>query len=202
MATKRNPEPARALLARAGVRMTRVIHTKNFQELFKRYRRPGDLAFATLFFALSIGLLICLPSQTDWVKRTKTFAQPAFWPMISIALMAVFSMFHLLGSLVSERIEGRWLEVWQWIRSLEYALWFMAYVMLVPVIGYLPATIAFTCVLALRLGYRGWRWMLICTVFSIAVVVLFKSFLQVKIPAGLIYEAAPAPFRAILMTYF
>ncbi|PWE51474.1 hypothetical protein DEM26_00445 [Thioclava sp. NG1] len=194
--------PARKEPPRAGARSVRAIRTKNLEDLFKRYRRPGDMAFAVLFFALSIGLLIALPWQTEWVKRTKTYAQPAFWPMVSIFAMVVFSMFHLLGSFVSERIPGRWREVAQWLRSLEYAVWFMVYVALVPLIGYLLATILFSCTMTLRLGYRGWRWMLVSVLFSVVVVVLFKSFLQVKIPAGMIYEAAPAPFRAILMTYF
>ncbi len=102
-----SPGPAREKPARAGVRFARAIRTKNLEDLFQRYRRPGDMAFAVLFFALSVGLLIALPWQTEWVKRTKTYAQPAFWPMVSIIAMVLFSLFHLLGSFVSDRIPGR-----------------------------------------------------------------------------------------------
>ena len=76
------------------------------------------------------------------------------------------------------------------------------YVLLVPWIGYLLATIAFCCVLSFRLGYRSARWMGIATVFAIATVVIFKGLLQVKIPAGEIYGLLPAgAFRSFMMTY-
>ena len=139
---------------------------KTLQDLFKRYRRPGDLVFAMSFFILTLVLLACLPSETTWVKRTKLFAQPAFWPTIAIVIMAVFSALHLIGALVSERIPGRLAEVIYWIRSIEFALWFMAYVAIVPVLGYLPSTILFCVVLAWRMGYRSLRWTLASALFT------------------------------------
>ncbi|WP_428649338.1 tripartite tricarboxylate transporter TctB family protein [Roseibium sp.] len=174
---------------------------KTLQDLFKRYRRPGDLVFAMSFFVLTLVLLAFLPSETTWVKRTKLFAQPAFWPTIAIAVMAVFSALHLIGALVSERIPGRLAEVIYWIRSIEFALWFMAYVAIVPVLGYLPSTILFCVSLAWRMGYRSLRWTFASILFAVAVVVLFKSFLQVKLPAGLVYEALPTGIRSFMMTY-
>ncbi|WP_172291919.1 tripartite tricarboxylate transporter TctB family protein [Pseudoruegeria sp. HB172150] len=176
---------------------------KTFQDLFKRYRRPGDMVFALAFFLFALFLLVNLPMQTTWVeKRTQLFAQPAFWPAISLVAMTFFAGLHLLGAVVSERIPGRLAEVLYWLRSLEYAAWFMAYVLLVPVIGYLLATILFCGTLSFRLGYRSPQWLLASTVFAVAVVVLFKSFLQVKIPAGAIYDALPpGAFRSFMMTY-
>ncbi len=176
---------------------------QTFQDLFKRYRRPGDMVFALAFFAFALFLLLNLPFQTTWVeKRTALFAQPAFWPAISLGLMTLFAALHLAGAVVSQRIPGRLAEALYWARSLEYAGWFMAYVLLVPWIGYLLATIAFCCVLAFRLGYRSARWMGVAAVFAIATVVIFKGLLQVKIPAGEIYGLLPpGAFRSFMMTY-
>ena len=89
------------------------------------------MVFALTFFLFSLFLLVNIPDQVVWVKRTKLFAQPAFWPTIAIGLMVIFSLFHLVGSLVSERIPGRLQEVLYWLRSIEFALWFMAYVAVV-----------------------------------------------------------------------
>ncbi|MCX2721093.1 tripartite tricarboxylate transporter TctB family protein [Roseibium salinum] len=175
---------------------------KNLQDLFKRYRRPGDLVFAVSFFVLSLFLLVNLPAQTAWVERTSLFAQPAFWPAVAIGVMIVFSALHLLGAVVSERIPGRLAEVLYWARSLEFAIWFMAYVAIVPLLGYLPSTALFCASLAYRMGYRSLRWMGISVLFAVAVALLFKSFLQVKLPVGLLYEWLPVGIRSFVMTYF
>ena len=179
--------------------MTRI---KTLQDLFKRYRRPGDLVFALLFLAFAIFLLANLDGQTQWVKRTKTVAQPAFWPTVAVYFMAGFAILHLIGSLVSPRIEGRWTEVKFWLRSFEFAIWFMVYVALVPRIGYLPASILFPAALAFRLGYRVPRQLFAAAGAGVVIVVLFKSLLQVKVPGGAIYEYLPDALRAFMLTYF
>jgi predicted ferric reductase len=175
---------------------------RTLQDLFRRYRRPGDFVIAFLSFAFALFLAANLPFQTTWVARTKLFAQPAFWPAVAVAFMVLFSTLHMIGALVSERIPGRLAEVVQWIKSAEYALWFMAYVMLVPVLGYLVATLAFTISLTWRLGYRSWRWAGIAAGFAVIVVVLFRGFLHVKIPGGALYaHLPPGALRAFFLTY-
>lgn len=179
-----------------------MSHIKTLQDLFKRYRRPGDLVFAILFLAFALFLWANLDTQTTWVKRTKTVAQPAFWPTVSVYLMLGFSALHLIGSLVSPRIPGRLTETIFWLRSLEYAFWFMAYVLLVPRLGYLPATILFMIALPFRLGYRGVKHLGGAVAIGVLIVVIFKTFLQVKVPGGQIYEYLPDTLRAFMLTYF
>lgn len=176
---------------------------RTLQELFQRYLHPGGRLFAGAFVVFALFLVIVLPDQTAWVKRTKFYAQPAFWPAVSVGLMLVFGLFHLITTLVSKKAMGSWREVWYWVRSVEYALWFMVYVVTVPILGYLLSTLIFSGVLAWRLGYRTWRWQLVSALFGLVVVLLFKAFLQVKIPAGELYELLPpSDFRLFLMTYF
>jgi len=178
-----------------------VARIKTLQELFRRYRRPGDIVFAVLFLAFAFFLLTQLPGETVWAKRTKWFAQPRFWPAVAVIGMVIFASLHFIGSLCSKRIPGRWREVGFWLTSLEYVLYFLIYVVLVPQIGYLPATLAFTIFLTVRVG-EATRINLVAAVgFSVAVVVIFRAFLQVKIPAGHIYEALPDGIRAFALTY-
>ena len=72
----------------------------------------------------------------------------------------------------------------------------------VPQLGYLPTTILFAMILAYRLGYRGWPYMASAAAFAIVVVVIFKAFLQVKVPGGAIYEFLPTAARSFMLTYF
>ncbi len=177
------------------------MNEKNTKNLFLRQRRSGDLVFSLLFFALCLFLAYNLPDQTTWSKGTKLPAQPAFWPYVSVGIMTFFSLLHLLTGLLSPAIKGRWLEVTFWLRSLEYAVWFMVYVFIVPILGYLLSTILFTSTLSLRLGFRSVNNLMLAVVFGIVVVVLFKSFLQVKVPGGQIYEYLPTAIRSFMLTY-
>lgn len=179
-----------------------MIHAKTLQDLFKRYRRPGDLVFAVIFLVFCLFLLVNLRAQTTWAGGTKLFAQPAFWPYVAVFSMTGFGVLHLIGSLVSPKLGGRWIEVTFWLRSTEYAGWFLAYVLLVPRLGYLPATLVFTFALALRLGYRSRAALLSATGVGLAVVVVFKTFLQVKVPGGEMYELLPGAMRSFMLIYF
>jgi len=113
------------------------------QVLFKRYRCPGDIVFAWLALFVSVFLLMQLYDQTVWRAGSQLFAQPRFWPAVALIGMTGFAVLHLLGSALSERIEGRWIEVWLWLSAFEYAGWFIAYAALVPYVGYLVSTLVF-----------------------------------------------------------
>ena len=175
---------------------------KTYQDKFKRYRRPGDIVFSLVFLAFTLFLLSQIGEQTVWKKGTKLFAQPSFWPAISLGCMSLFAVLHLLGSLASPRIHGRWAEVRLWARSLEYVVWFLIYVATVPVIGYLLATILFAVLLSYRLGYRSLKWGFVAALTGFAIVLLFKTFLQVKVPGGQIYEYLPDGWRSFMLVYF
>jgi hypothetical protein len=179
-----------------------VIRATTLQDLFKRYRRPGDLVFAWVFFAFSLFLLLNLDAQTATVKGTKWAAQPSFWPTVAVYMMVGFGALHLISSFVSPKLEGRWQEVGFWLRSIEFAAWFMAYVILVPRLGYLPSTLLFTAIMTIRLGYPPRRFLGAAAVLAVSVVVIFKSLLQVKVPGGQAYEYLPDALRSFMLTYF
>ena len=179
--------------------MSRV---KTLQSLFKRYRRPGDIVFAWFALIVSVLLLSQLADQTAWRNGGKLFAQPRFWPAVSLSAMTFFAAFHLIVSGLSERIHGRWQEVWLWITSLEYAGWFIAYTAAVPYAGYLPTTIIFAVALAVRVGYRKKITLIAAAIAAVVIVLLFKTMLKVNLPSGLIYESLPDGLRQIMLTYF
>ena len=170
-------------------------------QAFLRERRAGDLVFALLFLLLALFLLTQLGEETKWVKRTRFFAQPAFWPSVSLVGMAFFAFLHYLGAVVSPKRPGRMEEVKLWLRAFEYIVWFLAYVWIVPKIGYLGATLLFTLLLTWRVGYREKQMFVAAALVAVAIVVIFKSFLKVKIPAGQIYEYLPDGIRNFMLIY-
>ncbi|MEO9781943.1 MAG: tripartite tricarboxylate transporter TctB family protein [Sedimentitalea sp.] len=174
---------------------------RTLQDMFKRYRRPGDVVFAVFFLALSILLISQLGEQTEVAKRTKWYAQPALWPKISLYAMCAFAFLHWLSSAMSPRIAGRWTEVALWMRGFEYVAYFLIYVLAVPKIGYLPSTVLFCVFLAFRTGFRDMRALLAAAVFAVGVVIVFRGILAVKIPAGAIYDYLPDAIRSFALIY-
>ena len=66
----------------------------------------------------------------------------------------------------------------------------------------MPGSILLALILPLRLGYRDWRTLLAAIGVAVAVVILFKAVLQVRIPAGEIYQLLPAgDLRTFFMVY-
>lgn len=174
---------------------------KTLQDLFKRYRRPGDIVFATLFLVFAVFLYSQIGEQTQVSKRAKWFAQPALWPTISVTGMVIFAALHFLSSFLSPRIPGRWREVAFWLMSLEYVLYFLIYVIAVPWLGYLPSTVLFAIFLCFRTGFRTAPAIGMSVLFGILVAVIFRGFLQVKIPAGELYQHLPEAVRVFALSY-
>lgn len=163
--------------------------------------RPGSLLFMAAFCVFSIVLVLYLGDQTKFSDKGKFFAQPRVWPAIGVVGMAIFSALHVLQKYRASA-PGGVAEAAFWLRGLEYVAWFMVYVTIVPVIGYLPATILFTVALALRLGYRKPTTLLAAAGTGLAIVLVFKTFLSVKIPGGAVYEYLPAGVRNFMILNF
>lgn len=178
------------------------MSTRPILTALSRQRRRGDLVFAIVFLAFSLFLLANLGSQTVWKSSGKLVAQPRFWPAVSLGGMTLFALLHVLGSVSSPREQGRWREVLRWLRSLEFAGWFIAYAALVPIIGYLPSTLLVSVLLVLRCGYGDGRLILTTVGLGFAIVVIFRGVLQVKLPAGAIYDYLPDGIRQVFFIYF
>ncbi|WP_071672686.1 tripartite tricarboxylate transporter TctB family protein [Nioella nitratireducens] len=175
---------------------------QTLQQLFKRYRRPGDLVFATVFLLVALFLLSQLGKQTVWASGTQLFAQPRFWPAVGVFGMVGFGTLHFLSSVASDRIAGRWQEVGFWLRGFEFVAWFLGYVWLVPYAGYLLATMGFMAVLTLRLGYRAPKTIGMAVLTGVGIVLLFRTFLQVRLPGGQLYHMLPEGWSSFMLTYF
>ena len=167
-----------------------------------RQRTRGQFLFALIFLSISLLLFSLLTTETVWVEDAVLFAQPRFWPGVALLGMSLFGILHLLrlGRRNLERSDIA--EGAKWLRALEFVLWFMLYVFVVPIFGYLPTSLAFVPILAFRMGYRNRRTLWAAAAFGFAVVCVFKTFLAVKIPGGDLYEILPGFLRNFLIVNF
>lgn len=171
-------------------------------------RRPaaGAVLFAIVFLSGAIFLLSQLDAQTRSMRRAALTSQPWFWPMISLVAMTGFGALHLLSTAWfrwrSRDIASEFHEARGWLAAVEYALWFVALGLLVPVIGYLSASVLFMVCLCLRSGYRSAMTLGLAALTGLSVVVVFKTMLGVNIPGGAVYEYLPAGLRNIMLQRF
>ncbi|PLS22905.1 tripartite tricarboxylate transporter TctB family protein [Neptunicoccus cionae] len=164
--------------------------------------KPGEFLFVGLFFAISVLLLTQIGDQAKFSAKGKLFAQPAFWPGVGVIGMVLFTGLHLLTHMRQQAKNGTGAEVVIWLRAFEFVGWFMVYVVLVPRLGYLPSTVLFTSLLALRMGYRSPAMLGWAAASGVAIVVIFKTLLGVKIPGGALYEYLPDGLRNFMILNF
>ena len=160
----------------------------------QRIAQPALLVFA-LFLAISF------PFQVKWFEGLTFHKQPGMWALFSVAGMVLTGAVLTARSLRESAATSEREELVFWLRACEFLVWFMAYVFIVPYLGYLPSTLLFTMALTWRLGYRRLRWLGISALLAISIVVLFRALLKVKVPGGKIYDAFPQPLSSFLLTY-
>ena len=95
-----------------------------------------------------------------------------------------------------------WIEALTWFRPIEYIVYFMIYVFAVGKLGYLLSTLIFCPAIAWRSGYRSRKNLITAAAFGFVVVLFFKTFLQIKIPGGEIYNWLPAAMRNFMIINF
>lgn len=167
-----------------------------------RTRTSGQVIFVLAGLVATLFLLSQLTGQTEWSDRARNIAsQPRLWPAVALIVMlagfgAQFWRLRRRRPNLLDRLEMR-----RWAEPVEYLLWFMAFVLAVPVLGFLPMSIVFACTLTWRLGYRTRGMLALAAAFALGVVILFKGFLGVNIPGAAIYQALPDGLRGFFLTY-
>lgn len=161
----------------------------------------AEIVFAVASFLVAVLLAALWSTETTWINNQPWSRQPGLWPLIAVVGMLLFGTGELIACLLRNLRNGGGSvaeELVLWARAGEYVIWFMAYVLATPWIGYLPATMIFTTALAWRLGYRG-RMVALSPLVALGIVVLFKTFLSVRIPGGAVYDLLPHALRNFLV---
>lgn len=131
-------------------------------------------------------------------------------PLICLTLLVPASMVNLYGSWKVRRWRNRFqlpvdasYETFKYIAALEFVMYFIVYTLCVPVLGYLVSTLALGSFLTWRLGYRTPGWLATGFLSSLAIVIVFRSILQIKTPVSIwLYDQMPDALRVFMLTYF
>ena len=175
----------------------------DLSELTHPPHQRAEIVFAVASFAVAAVLALLWSAQTTWIDGQPLTRQPGLWPLIAIVGMLIFGLGELIACLrrnARNRGSSVSAELLLWARAGEYVVWFLAYVLATPWIGYLPASVAFTTALAWRLGYRG-RALALSPLVGIGIVLIFKTFLEVRMPGGAVYDLFPQGLRNFFVLY-
>jgi len=131
-------------------------------------------------------------------------------PMLCLLILVPAAVWNLSDSYKVHRWRTRFMlptsaryELTKYAAALEFVLYFIAYTLIVPVLGYLLSTLIMGTWLTWRLGYRSLIWVLRGLLCSFVTVVIFRTFLQIKTPASIwLYDQLPTTIRAFMLTYF
>ena len=167
-------------------------------------RLPSDMAS---YLAAQFGLA---EAEGRLVRLGKILKQGWVAPLLCLgilvpaALLNLNASYRILRLRARQKVPWRWrYEMGQWLRAVEFIVYFILYTLSVPILGYLVSTLLMGCFLTARLGYRGWRWMAIALSASFAIVVLFRTLLQIRTPVNIwLYNQLPDGLSLFLKTWF
>jgi hypothetical protein len=162
-------------------------------------------------FGHYIGVQLGLFDAEGRVARLGTILKQGwFAPMMCLMVMLPSAVLNLMSSWQATRkwrrqqMPPRWRwEVTQWARGLEFIGYFTLYTLAVPVLGYLLSTLILLPFLTFRLGYRSWYWLRISLLVAFAIVLLFRTTLQIKTPVNIwLYNQLPDFASSFMKTWF
>ena len=187
------------------------------EDLFEFKRKDGDLfvSFVCLFFAAFI--VVSFSLETGWEDRVldhkrfgKILKQPWVGPLACVAILVPAAILNLLPSYRRWTYKKRNLipsrffyEFSIWIKALEFIGYFLIYTLSIRYLGYFLSTVIFGIFLTNRLGYTGLKWQIRSMLTTIAIVLIFRSFLKIKTPVNIwLYEFFPQNIETFMKIYF
>lgn len=171
-------------------------------DIHAKTRGSGQIYFVAGALIATLILLSQITGQTIWVEGKISFAaQPRFWPAVGLVSMAVGFGLHLWLMRRRRPVFLDKVELKRWLEPFEFAVWFMVFVFAVPLIGFLPMSVAFACLLTWRLGYRTRFALIIAAGFAVGTVLFFKAGLGVRIPGAWTYDFLPGSLRSFFIQY-
>lgn len=158
-----------------------------------------------------IGFQFGLVETETRMKRLGTILKQSWvTPLLCLTLLVPASLVNLYSSWKVRRWRERYLlpvdagyETSKYVAAIEYVAYFILYTLSVPVLGYLFSSLILGVYLTWRLGYRSAKWLGIGFLSSFAIVIVFRSLLQIKTPVSIwLYDQLPAGLRTFMLVYF
>ena len=162
---------------------------------------------AGTYFAYQLGLADIDGRVTRFGRILK---QSWVVPMLCLLVLVPAALWNLRASFKVNKWRKRFMlptsayfELTKYAAALEFVAYFIGYTLLIPWLGYLVSTMIFGSFLTWRLGYRTRTWTLRGVACSFAIVIVFRTLLQIKTPGSIwLYDQLPSAVRAFMLTYF
>ena len=131
-------------------------------------------------------------------------------PLLALAILVPAALINLRASVKTFKWRKRFkqptnmrYEFSKWLSALEFVAYFLVYTYMVPILGYLFSTLLLGMLLPMRLGYRGPKWLGLSLLASLTIVLIFRTFLQIKTPVNIwLYEQLPQNLETFMKVYF
>jgi len=144
------------------------------------------------------------------VRFGRILKQPWVIPMLCLLVLIPTAVWNMQESFKVYQWRKRFMlptsvqfELSKYVAAFEFVAYFILYTFFVPVLGYLLSTMFLGTYMTWRLGYRNWIWVFRGALSSFAIVIIFRTFLQIKTPGSIwIYDQLPTAFRTFMLTYF
>ena len=187
------------------------------ENLFEFKRKDGDLFLSFICLLFAVFIIFHFSSETGWEDRTldhkrfgKILKQPWVGPMACVSILLPAAIFNLVSSYRKWRYKNRNLipnrffyEFSIWLKALEFIVYFLIYTLSIRYFGYFLSTVIFGIFLTNRLGYRSLRWQVRTILTTIAIVLIFRTFLKIKTPVNIwLYEFFPKNIETFMKIYF
>lgn len=171
---------------------------------------PGTGVLYGIMAGISILLLILLPFQTDSAPDGQGWwTQPALMPTVSLVFFAATAIYlfvqHMAAARRSHVVIDRpaiSAELIEWIRPLEYFIYYGIYIWLLSIVGYFLSSAIFAAGVCLRVGLREPKWVYFSILFALALTALFRWGLNIFFPAPVLFELFPGGFGNFLIRNF
>ena len=148
-----------------------------------------DMILNLIFIAMGILIAIMIPSQVSGLNQ-KTEMGPDFFPFIAAGLMVAVNTIAFIVNYFKYRKETsngstervKKADRKDQLRVVLVLIIIVLYILLMPVIGYVPSTLIVVNILLFVLGVRKWYQYLLVSGFSMVIFYVFKYVLYVMLP--------------------
>lgn len=159
----------------------------------------AGMAAAALSLAALVLLLLAPVATRRAPMERGWFLEPIVWPLVALG-MALLAGTVLLGrfALAWHRSPYRpafWRQAWAAFdgmgRALEYTVYFCLFLWAVGYLGFALGSLIFLQVMFWRAGLRGWKWIGIATLITVALVAIFRVGIGIWFPLAPIFRLLP-----------
>ena len=171
---------------------------------------PGTGVFLGFMAIVSVGLLLLTPFQTSSSPPNQGWwTHPALMPTFSLVFFAATAVWLIVQHLRAARQSDIQIdqaavsaELIEWVKPLEYFIYYFAYIWLLGIIGYFMSSAIFAVGVGMRVGLRSRRWVYIGILFALALTALFRWGLSIWFPAPWLFEQLPGGLRIFFIRNF